>query len=156
MLWEELAAVKRKSYSKPMWFAQAMPKQREDRCKNFNSFVMSSGKRARAGLFHTGIISMMAFSLAIIWNKRSTGSLFYLFIFKKKYFIQSDSVFIGVHPSWASGFRPSSPGLPAEPKPVHRGVCPEQTRGDSPYLSVWLATLDHAILYAYVCLYRWI
>lgn len=59
----------------------------------------------------------------------------YLFF---KIFIQSASVFIGVNPSWASGLRPSSPGLPAKPKPVHRGVCPEQTRGDSHCLSVWL------------------
>lgn len=38
---------------------------------------------------------------------------------------------IGDGPSWASGFRPPAPGLPAKPKPVHRRVRPEQTRGDS-------------------------
>lgn len=38
---------------------------------------------------------------------------------------------IGDGPSRASGFRPSAPGLPAEPRPVHRCLRPEQTRGDS-------------------------
>lgn len=46
---------------------------------------------------------------------------------------------IGDGPSWASGFRPPAPGLPAKPKPVHRRVRPEQTRGDSHSLSRFFA-----------------
>lgn len=122
-----------------------------------------SSKHARAGLFYTRNISERSFSIAILWNKRSKISCFltdistvsylgdqtkciisiflqdYYFIYSFFFiFIQSDSVFIGVDPSWAFGFRPSSPGLPAKPKPVHRGVCPEQTRGDSHCLAGWL------------------
>lgn len=46
---------------------------------------------------------------------------------------------IGDGPSWASGFRPPAPGLPAKPKPVHRRVRAEQTGGDSHSLSRFFA-----------------